>query len=101
MTSLFGGIMAERFGGKGVVGVSMLLSGFVTGTTPYITHDSFWFLFASRFILGVFGVSMIRMIITYFNIDVITHGQIQIKYPICVIFQQVITNYYLFVCICR
>lgn len=61
MTSLFGGIMAERFGGKGVVGVSMLLSGFVTGTTPYLTHDSFWFLFASRFVLGVFGVSIIRM----------------------------------------
>ncbi|CAO1366144.1 unnamed protein product [Diamesa serratosioi] len=55
VTSLFGGIMAERFGGKGVVGMSMLLSGFVTGTTPYLAQDSFWFLFASRFVLGVLG----------------------------------------------
>lgn len=61
VTSLFGGVMAERFGGKGVVGVSMLLSGFVTGITPYLAQDSFWYLFASRFVLGVFGVSMIRM----------------------------------------
>lgn len=62
MTSLFGGVMAERFGGKGVVGISMLLSGFVTAITPYLAHDSFWFLFASRFVLGVFGVSTISTI---------------------------------------
>lgn len=57
MTSLLGGVMAERWGGRHVVGISLFLSGLVTGLSPLLARDSFWPIFAARFALGVLGVS--------------------------------------------
>lgn len=55
VTSLLGGVMAERWGGRHIVGISLLLSGIITGLSPIIASTSFWPIFAARFLLGVFG----------------------------------------------
>lgn len=57
MTSLFGGFLAERWGGRHVVGISLFLSGLLTGLSPLMARDSFWPIFVARFALGVLGVS--------------------------------------------
>lgn len=57
VTSLFGGIMAERWGGRHVVGISLFLSGLLTGLSPLMATTSFWPIFIARFALGVLGVS--------------------------------------------
>lgn len=56
MTSLIGGMMAERWGGRHVVGISLFLSGLLTGLSPLMARESFWPIFAARFALGVLGV---------------------------------------------
>jgi len=56
-TSLFGGFLSERFGGRSVVGISLVLSGIMTGVSPLLASESIWPIFAARFILGVLGVS--------------------------------------------
>lgn len=50
--------MAERWGGRHVVGISLFLSGLLTGLSPLLAQDSFWPIFAARFLLGVLGVSV-------------------------------------------
>lgn len=59
VTSLLGGAMAERWGGRHVVGISLGLSGLVTGLSPLMAADSFWPIFGARFALGVLGVSFL------------------------------------------
>jgi uncharacterized membrane protein HdeD (DUF308 family) len=49
--------MAERWGGRHVVGISLFLSGVLTGVSPLLAMKNFWPLFLTRFLLGVFGVS--------------------------------------------
>lgn len=49
--------MAERWGGRHVVGISLFLSGLVTGLSPLLARTSFWPIFGARFALGVLGVS--------------------------------------------
>lgn len=49
--------MAERWGGRHVVGISLLLSGVLTGLSPLLALTSFWPIFMARFMLGVLGVS--------------------------------------------
>lgn len=49
--------MAERWGGRHVVGISLFLSGALTGLSPLLAQTSFWPIFVARFLLGVFGVS--------------------------------------------
>ena len=74
LTSLFGGILAERFGGRHVVGLSMLFSAFITGITPYFAADNVIPIFITRVILGILGVSLFFifklaffLIITFIN----------------------------------
>lgn len=62
VTSLLGGVMAERWGGRHVVGISLFLSGIVTGLSPLLARDSFWPIFAARFMLGVLGVSYLKFL---------------------------------------
>lgn len=62
MTSLIGGVLAERWGGRHVVGISLFLSGVLTGLSPLMARDSFWPIFMARFALGVLGVSKLNLI---------------------------------------
>lgn len=56
VTSLIGGALAERFGGRHVVGIALLASGILTGISPLIAQDNFLPTFLVRFAIGVFGV---------------------------------------------
>lgn len=64
MTSLIGGVLAERWGGRHVVGISLFLSGVLTGLSPLMARDSFWPIFMARFALGVLGVSELMTLIS-------------------------------------
>lgn len=54
-TSLLGGVLSEYFGGRHVVGLSMLFSAFITGISPYFAEDNFFPIFITRVLLGVLG----------------------------------------------
>lgn len=45
--------------GRHVIGIQLILSGIVTAATPFTATDNFWFIFATRFVLGVLGVSLL------------------------------------------
>lgn len=62
VTSLLGGILAERWGGRHVIGLAMFLSGIVTGLTPIVAVQSFWPVFITRVVLGILGVSFMDAI---------------------------------------
>ncbi|KAG4073851.1 hypothetical protein HA402_014056 [Bradysia odoriphaga] len=56
MTSCQSGIIAEWIGGRALVGFSLILSSIFTAFGPLAASlENFWFLFASRFLVGVFG----------------------------------------------
>lgn len=56
VTSLIGGALSERFGGRHVVGGALLVSGILTGISPLVAQDNFLPTFLVRVALGVFGV---------------------------------------------
>lgn len=55
--NLLGGFLSERFGGRKVIFIGMFLSAIVTGLSPFAANDNFVFMFASRLVLGLLGVS--------------------------------------------
>lgn len=55
ISSLPGGVLAERFGGKSVVGYSLFLSCILTALTPLAASINFWVIFCLRFLTGVLG----------------------------------------------
>lgn len=55
--NLLGGFLAERFGGRIVIFIGLFSSALITGLSPFAANDNFMFMFASRLILGVMGVS--------------------------------------------
>ncbi|KAG5678425.1 hypothetical protein PVAND_008099 [Polypedilum vanderplanki] len=54
-TSLIGGVLSEKFGGRNVVGCSLFFSGIITFVSPFFAQDSFWPIFLTRLMLGVIG----------------------------------------------
>lgn len=58
-TALPGGMLAERFGGRSVVGWSLASSAVLTAGVPVAASWSFWAVFALRFLTGVSGVSVL------------------------------------------
>lgn len=51
------GIIAEWIGGRALVGYTLILSSIFTAVAPMAAEsENFWLLFATRFIVGVFGV---------------------------------------------
>lgn len=57
--NLLGGYLAERFGGRKVIFFGLFSSAVITGLSPFAANDNFLFMFASRLVLGVMGVSAI------------------------------------------
>lgn len=55
--NLLGGFLSEKFGGRKVIFIAMLLSSVVTGLSPFAASDNFIFMFSARVVLGVLGVS--------------------------------------------
>lgn len=56
--NLLGGFLSEKFGGRKVIYIAMLLSSIVTGLSPFAANDNFIFMFAARLVLGVLGVNL-------------------------------------------
>lgn len=59
--NLLGGFLSERFGGRKVIFAGAFLSAIVTGLSPLAANDNFVFMFASRLLLGILGVSELEM----------------------------------------
>jgi MFS family permease len=57
-TPLLGGMMAEKFGGKNVIGISAILSALVTFLTPLFAQKNYWPIFAARFLTGFLAVNI-------------------------------------------
>lgn len=53
LTSLPGGMLAERWGGSKVAGYSLLLSTVLTFLTPYAATLHFWVIFSVRVVVGI------------------------------------------------
>lgn len=56
ITTLPGGLLAELFGGRRVVGYALGISGVLTALTPWAAEWSFWAVYAVRVITGLLGV---------------------------------------------
>lgn len=53
------GILAEWIGARALVGYTLILSSLFTAAGPLAASlENFWFLFATRFLVGVFGVKV-------------------------------------------
>ncbi|XP_055917711.1 sialin [Eupeodes corollae] len=55
ITSLPGGMLAERFGGRAVAGYSCILTAIFTALTPFAASWGVWAVFLVRFIIGFLG----------------------------------------------
>ncbi|XP_055625542.1 sialin-like [Toxorhynchites rutilus septentrionalis] len=55
LLSLPAGVLAERFGGRNMVGVSLALSALLTALTPLAATYGLWVIVANRALLGVCG----------------------------------------------
>ncbi|XP_055858837.1 sialin [Episyrphus balteatus] len=55
ITSLPGGMLAERYGGKAVAGYSSIFSAVLTALTPLAASWGIWAVFAVRFAIGFLG----------------------------------------------
>ncbi|EDS26086.1 sialin [Culex quinquefasciatus] len=55
LTSLSGGVLAERFGGRNLVGFTLAVSALLTALTPLAANYGFWAIVANRVLLGVCG----------------------------------------------
>lgn len=55
--NLLGGFLSDRFGGRKVIFTAMFLSAIITGLSPFTASDNFIFMFTSRVVLGIMGVS--------------------------------------------
>uniref|UniRef100_A0A182F445 Major facilitator superfamily (MFS) profile domain-containing protein n=1 Tax=Anopheles albimanus TaxID=7167 RepID=A0A182F445_ANOAL len=55
ISSLPAGILAERFGGRGMVGVSLAFSSLFTALTPLAAEWGMWMTIANRVVLGILG----------------------------------------------
>lgn len=58
ITTLPGGILAEWFGARRVVGYALMLSAFLTTLTPVAADISFWAVYSIRVVTGLLGVSL-------------------------------------------
>lgn len=56
VTALPAGVMAEKFGGRAVVGWSLLLSAIFTAAGPWAAAWGFWPFYVLRLLVGVAGV---------------------------------------------
>lgn len=57
------GIVAEWIGGRALVGYTLILSSIFTAAGPIAASlENFWFLFATRFLVGVFGVNILNYV---------------------------------------
>lgn len=61
LTQIPGGIAADWFGGRLVIGISLALSAIVTMLIPIAANLSFWAVFILRFTIGVLGVRLIAL----------------------------------------
>lgn len=59
MTSLLGGLAAEWFGGRIVVGYTLAASAICTAFTPIAADLSYWLVLAIRIITGILAVSLL------------------------------------------
>lgn len=50
-------MLAERFGGRHVVGLSMAAATILTGFFPVAAHFGYWWCYAVRVVIGIVGVS--------------------------------------------
>lgn len=55
LTSLLGGVLAEKYGGRSVVGISLTLSSLMTALLPPIANLGFLPFYIARFIVGLLG----------------------------------------------
>lgn len=57
--NLFGGILAQKFGGRVLIFGTLILSSLITATSALHIdeHFSFYYIFTLRLVLGIFGVS--------------------------------------------
>jgi MFS transporter, ACS family, solute carrier family 17 (sodium-dependent inorganic phosphate cotransporter), other len=55
--NLLGGVLSQKFGGRIVIFIAMFLSAIITGLSPLAASDNFIFMFGSRVVLGIMGVS--------------------------------------------
>ena len=51
--NLMGGFLAERYGGRNVIFITLFLSALVTAASPLAANDNFVFMFGARLVLGV------------------------------------------------
>lgn len=58
------GIVAEWIGARALVGYTLIFSSIFTAAGPFAASlENFWFLFATRFLVGVFGVNVLNCLI--------------------------------------
>lgn len=53
-------MLAERFGGRHVVGLSMAAATILTAFFPVAAHFGYWWCYAVRVVIGIVGVSSIN-----------------------------------------
>ncbi len=54
-------MFAEWIGGRALVGYTLILSAIFTAVGPIVAaFENFWLLFATRFLVGVFGVKILK-----------------------------------------
>lgn len=65
--NLFGGFLAQKFGGRIVIFLTMFLSAIITAISAFEVHieESFIFIFTLRVLLGIFGVSHDNLQLVY------------------------------------
>ena len=61
ITNFFGGVISDKVGGRNVFGYCLILSGIVTAISPLFASHNFWYMFIARFLIGVFGVSILKI----------------------------------------
>ena len=56
--NLIGGVLAEKFGGRNLIGFSFIMSAIITCLAPIAASDNFVPLFIIRLCIGFLGVSV-------------------------------------------
>lgn len=65
VTSLPAGVLAERFGGRNLVGSMLAISALLTAFTPLAATYGLWVIVANRALLGVCGVSLAFLFVLF------------------------------------
>ena len=56
LPSIFGGVIAEKYGGRTLIGISASIGSILSAFIPFAANDDYRFIFAARFLAGFFGV---------------------------------------------